>query len=137
MAGIIRAITKWGMSAAMTFALLASSGAVPPVALAAAGSPPTLVFVTKSDECECVLSLCVAGEQEVLNFLDGNPWGFHREDVDLAETPKAARELKVLAVPVVFLRDGEGRDVARFDVFFMEKDLYAAWQAHQNGGKQP
>lgn len=136
MVGLVHALAKWGIVLGMTWALLMSWGATQAVAQAATGNPPTLVFVTKSDECECVLSLCVAGEQEVLNFLDGNPWGFERKDVDLAETPKAARELKVLAVPVVFLRDGEGRDVARFDVFFLEKDLYAAWQAHQDGGKK-
>jgi hypothetical protein len=137
MVGIIRVLARWGIVLGTTFALLTPWGGAEAVAQAVTGKPPTLVFVTKSDECECVLSLCVAGEQEVLNFLDGNPWGFQREDVDLAETPKAARELKVLAVPVVFLRDAEGRDVARFDVFFLEKDLYAAWQAHQNGGKKP
>lgn len=136
MVGIVSTLAKWGIVLGITGALLMPWGTVQAVAQAAAEKPPTLVLVTKSDECECVLSLCVAGEQEVLNFLDGNPWGFERKDVDLAETPKAARELKVLAVPVVLLLDGEGREVARFDVFFMEKDLYAAWQAHQDGGKK-
>lgn len=136
MLGMFKTLTRWGMVLGTVGALLAPWGAVHAAALAPAGKAPTLVYVTKSDECECVLSLCVAGEQEVLNFLEGNPWGFERKDVDLAETPKAARELKVLAVPVVFLRDAEGREVARFDVFFMEKDLYAAWQAHQDGGKK-
>ncbi len=98
------------------------------------GASPTLVFVTKSDACDCEASLCVAGEQEVVNFLAGNPWGFRRETIDLKATPKAARELGILAVPVVFLLDGRGRRVARFDGFFAERDFYQAWEAHLAGG---
>lgn len=97
------------------------------------GVSPTLVFVTKSDACDCEASLCVAGEQEVLNFLAGNPWGFRRETVDLKESPRAAKELGILAVPVVFLLDGQGRRVARFDGFFAERDFYRAWEAHLAG----
>jgi len=97
------------------------------------GVSPTLVFVTKSDACDCEASLCVAGEQEVLNFLAGNPWGFRRETVDLKESPMAAKELGILAVPVVFLLDGQGRRVARFDGFFAERDFYRAWEAHLAG----
>ena len=136
MMGMIRTLAKWGTVLGLILGGPATLGAAQALAQTVAGNHPTLVFVTKSNECECVLSLCVAGEQEVLNFLDANPWGFERKDVDLAENPKAARELKVLAVPVVFLRDAEGRDVARFDVFFTEKDLYAAWQAHREGGAE-
>lgn len=99
-----------------------------------AGSPPTLVFVTQSDACDCVVSLCVMGEQEVLNFLAANPWGFRRQTIDLKETPKAAKELGILAVPVVFLFDGQGRRVARFDGFFAKQDFHDAWVAHLAGG---
>jgi len=97
---------------------------------------PTLVFVTKSDACECQRSLCIAGEQEVVNFLAGNPWGFRLEKVDLKETPQAAKELGILAVPVVFLVDGQGQRVARFDGFFAERDFTLAWEEHRSGGKK-
>ncbi len=97
------------------------------------GVSPTLVFVTKSGACDCEASLCVAGEQEVLNFLAGNPWGFRRETVDLGETPRAAKEFGILAVPVVFLLDRQGRRVARFDGFFGARDFYRAWEAHLAG----
>lgn len=97
---------------------------------------PTLVFVTKSDACECERSLCIAGEQEVVNFLRGNPWSFRLEKVDLKETPGAAKDLGILAVPVVFLVDGEGHRVARFDGFFAERDLYRAWEDHRSGGEK-
>ncbi len=94
---------------------------------------PTLVFVTKSDACDCEASLCAAGEQEVLNFLARNPWGFRREIVDLKQRPAATKELGILAVPVVFLLDGQGRRVARFDGFFAERDFRRAWEAHLDG----
>lgn len=96
--------------------------------------PPTLVFVTQSDACDCVASLCVIGEQEVSHFLAANPWGFRRQTIDLKATPKAAKELGVLAVPVVFLLDGQGRRVARFDGFFAKQDFHDAWVGHLAGG---
>ena len=115
-----------GVLPLLPFLLLAPSAwAGPPE-----GAPPTLVFVTKSDACDCEASLCVAGEQEVINFLAGNPWGFRRETVDLKATPEAAKELRILAVPVAFLRDAQGRRVARFDGFFAERDFYQVWEAH-------
>lgn len=98
------------------------------------GTPPILVFVTKSNACDCKASLCVVGEQQVINFMADNPWGFRRETIDLKEKPKAAKELGILAVPVVFLLDGQGRRVARFDGFFPETNFYQAWEAHLAGG---
>ncbi|MHB8763008.1 MAG: hypothetical protein ACYDA8_01490 [Deferrisomatales bacterium] len=118
---------------ATLFALLGVGAAVPGQGRAEVG-PPTLVFVTKSDACECQHNLCVAGEQEVVNFLAGNPWGFRLDKVDLKATPKAAKELGVLAVPVVLLLDGQGTRVARFDGFFAAADLRRAWEAHRSGG---
>ena len=99
------------------------------------GPPPTLLFVTQSDACDCVASLCVAGEQEVLNFLADNPWGFQRQTVDLKETPKAAKELGILALPVVFLVDPAGLRIARFDGFFAAEDFSRAWEKHLKGEK--
>ncbi len=132
MGGAVDALRTWGM--VLGLALPLTAAAVTPVrAESAPGQSPTLVFVTKSDACDCEASLCVAGEQEVINFLAGNPWGFRRETVDLKETPKAAKELGILAVPVVILRDGQGRQVARFDGFFAEGDIYQAWEAHLSG----
>ena len=110
-------------------------GAAAPMAHGGEGGQPTLVFVTKSDACECERNLCMAGEQEVVNFLSGNTWNFRLERVDLTETPAAAKELGILAVPVVFLLDGQGQRVARFDGFFAEADLFQAWEEHQSGGK--
>jgi hypothetical protein len=106
-------------------------------AAAHAGTAPTLVFLTKSDECECVLNVSVVGEQEVLNFIADNPYGFRLEKIDLAETPAAGRAYRVFAVPVVVLKDGDGRTVARFDSFFTEADFYRAWGAHEKkrGGR--
>lgn len=128
-------LRKWAIL--LGLALPVTAAAVTPVrAESAPGQPPILVFVTKSDACDCELSLCVAGEQEVINFLADNPWGFRRETIDLKVTPKAAKELGILAVPVVFLRDVEGRQVARFDGFFAERDFYDAWTEHLNGGKK-
>jgi thioredoxin-like negative regulator of GroEL len=110
-------------------------GAAVPLARGGEGSQPTLVFVTKSDACECERNLCMVGEQEVVNFLSSNPWRFRLERVDLAETPSAAKEFGILAVPVVFLVDGQGRRVARFDGFFSWKDFQRAWEAHLAGGE--
>jgi len=98
-----------------------------------AGPPPTLLFVTQSDACDCVASLCVAGEQEVLNFLADNPWGFKRQTVDLKETPKATKDLGIIALPVVFLVDAAGQRVARFDGFFAADDFSRAWEKHLKG----
>lgn len=107
-------------------------------AAAHAGTAPTLVFLTKSDECECVLNVSVVGEQEVLNFIADNPYGFQLEKIDLAETPAAGRAYRVFTVPVVVLKDEDGRTVARFDSFFTEADFYRAWEAHEKKrGGQP
>lgn len=101
-----------------------------------AGPPPTLLFVTQSDACDCVASLCVVGEQEVLNFLADNPWGFQRQTVDLKETPKATKDLGIIALPVVFLVDAAGQRVARFDGFFVADDFSQAWEKHLEKGKE-
>jgi hypothetical protein len=93
---------------------------------------PTLVFIVKTDACQCELNLCVVGEQEVLNFLVANPWGFRMEKIDLKTRPKAAKEYGVLAVPVAVLLDEAGTRVARFDGFFSEQDLYKAWEHHRS-----
>lgn len=121
------------LRSALALALLFAG---PAIAGADAGVTPSLVFVTKSDACECERNLCIAGEQEVVNFLADNPWGFRLEKVDLKETPGAAKDLGILAVPVVFLRDGRGERVARFDAFFAEKDFRAAWEKHLAAGAQ-
>jgi hypothetical protein len=121
---------RWGIVLAAFLALSGSSRASGVEAGSSPNEPPTLVFVTQSDACDCVASLCVAGEQEVLNFMASNPWGFRRETVDLTKTPVAAKDLGVLAVPVVFLVDGQGKRVARFDGVFAGKDFSRAWEAH-------
>jgi len=92
---------------------------------------PTLVFIIKSDACQCEVNLCVVGEQEVRNFLAANPWGFRLETIDLKTRPKTAKEYGVLAVPVVLLLDESGNRVARFDGFFSEQDLYKSWEKHR------
>lgn len=130
------ALARWGAALAVVVLLQTGVQAVEQGEQPTSGRPPTLVFVTKSDACDCQADLCVVGEQEVRNFLADNPWGFRRETVDLEDNPEAAKELRVLAVPVVFLLDGTGRRVARFDGFFSERDLLEAWNAHLNGGKK-
>ncbi|HSH71061.1 MAG TPA: hypothetical protein VK997_14145 [Deferrisomatales bacterium] len=90
----------------------------------------SLVFVTQSDACECVRNLCVAGEQEVLNFLGGSGEGLRYERVDLAKNPDAGKTYRAVTLPVVLLFDGAGAEIARFDSFFTEDQLEAAWQQH-------
>ncbi|MDW7711636.1 MAG: hypothetical protein SCH98_14300 [Deferrisomatales bacterium] len=125
-------ISRWTRCGLAVAAALALSST------ALAGAAPTLVFLTKSDECECVLNVSVAGEQEVVNFIADNPYGFQYERIDLAEDPAAGRAYRVFAVPVVVLQDEEGRTVARFDSFFTEADFYKAWGAYEKkrGGQQ-
>ncbi|MBE0617131.1 MAG: hypothetical protein IH608_04300 [Proteobacteria bacterium] len=136
MARMLGALPRWGTALAVVLLLQAGARAAEQTAQTASGQPPTLVFVTKSDACECERNLCIAGEQEVRNFLSANPWGFRLEKVDLKATPEAAKELGILAVPVVFLLDGPGRRVARFDGFFAERDFYQAWENHLDGEKR-
>jgi len=125
---------KWVKIAVLCALLGLGAGTVLPPEGRTDTGQPTLVFVTKSDACECERNLCIAGEQEVINFLSGNPWGFRLDKIDLKETPQAAKELGILAVPVVFLLDARGERVARFDGFFAERDFTRAWEAHRSGG---
>ena len=116
--------------------LLATLGtvlALPAAGLAEEATPETgesLVFVTKSDACDCVANLCVAGEQEVLNFLGGSGTGLRYERVDLAKDPDAGKTYRALTLPVVLLFDGSGGEIARFDSFFTEAQLTGVWQQH-------
>ncbi|GAB4263766.1 MAG: hypothetical protein Kow0092_14960 [Deferrisomatales bacterium] len=106
---------------------------------AATGEPdrtpasPVVVFLTKSDACDCVANLCVAGEQEVLNFVTAHPDRFRLERIDLAERPDEGRRYRAFTLPVAILKDESGRTVARFDAFFTESDLSRAWEAHRAG----
>ena len=97
---------------------------------------PSLVFITKSDACDCVLNLCVAGEQEVISFLSGEPYGFRLERIDLTGNPEPGRTYGAVTLPVVILKDSGGRVVARFDSFFTESDFYAAWEKHRKAGEK-
>ena len=90
----------------------------------------SLVFVTKSDGCDCVANLCVAGEQEVLNFLGGSGAGLRYKRVDLTETPNAGKTYRAVTLPVALLFDGAGEEIARFDSFFTEAQLTGVWQQH-------
>ncbi len=130
------ALAWWGIILTAVPVLAAVASATQTPQPQPADQAPTLVFVSKSDACECERNLCIAGEQEVINFLASNPWGFVLERVDLAESPAAAKELGILAVPVVFLRDGEGRQISRFDGFFSWQDLEQAWRAHLAEGSK-
>jgi hypothetical protein len=102
-----------------------------------AAGGPTLIFITKSDACDCVLNLCVAGEQEVINFLDGEPYGFRLERIDLAEKPEQGKTYRAVTLPVVILEAPEGHLVARFDTFFTANDFHTAWKKHLRAGKSP
>lgn len=133
----IPAPARWVAALALVLALSTAARAAEPPVPASSGPGPTLVFVIKSDGCECERNLCVAGEQEVVNFLADNPWGFHLERIDLKDTPEAAKDLSIVAVPVVLLVDDQGRRIARFDGFFTEKDFYRAWEADGKRGGQP
>lgn len=136
MEGTLGASVKWGMGLLVALAVSASAGAAGAQSKTSGDPSPTLVFVAKSDACECERNLSIIGEQVVVNFVADNPWGFRRETVDLTETPEAAKELEILTVPVVFLLDDEGRRIARFDGFFSERDLREAWKNHlDEGGK--
>jgi hypothetical protein len=124
---------------AAVMALAVSAGAVPGFGAQdePANNSPTLVFITKSDACDCVVNLCVAGEQEVINFLGGQPFGFRLERIDLAEKPEQGRAYRAVTLPVVILKETDGRSVARFDSFFTESDFYAAWEKHRKAGAKP
>jgi hypothetical protein len=98
---------------------------------------PSLVFVTKSDACDCVRNLCLAGEQEVINFLAGEPYGFRLERIDLTTHPEEGKTYRAVTLPVVVLKSADGQWVARFDSFFTENDLYAAWEKHLGEGTKP
>ena len=97
------------------------------------GNGPVLVFVTKSDACDCVRNLCVAGEQEVINFLGDGGTAIRYERVDLAENPKAGKKYRAVTLPVVLLFDAVGQEIARFDSFFTEDHLATAWRKHLSG----
>jgi hypothetical protein len=94
---------------------------------------PTLIFITKSDACDCVRSTCVAGEQEVLNFMAGNRYGFRLEKIDLATDPKAGKTYRAVTLPVAILRDAQGQEAGRFASFFTAKQLHTAWDKHLKG----
>jgi hypothetical protein len=105
-----------------------------PAGLAAEDKPKeagaSLVFVTQSDACDCVANLCVAGEQEVLNFLGvaGNQLRYER--VDLTQDAAAGRKYRAVTLPVVLLFGVTGEEIARFDSFFTEAQLTGVWQQH-------
>ena len=113
--------------------LLAAVLALPVAGFAKEVTPGTgesLVFVTKSDACDCVANLCVAGEQEVLNFLAGSGANLRYERVDLAKEPGAGKTYRAVTLPVVLFLDGAGGEIARFDSFFTEAQLTGVWQQH-------
>ncbi|GAB4285494.1 MAG: hypothetical protein Kow0092_39530 [Deferrisomatales bacterium] len=89
--------------------------------------------MTTRDPCECEAGLYVAGEQGAIPFPSGKPWGFRCKTVDMEETPKAAKEPGIRAVPVVCLRDGEGRQVTHFEESFPQRGFYPAWEAYLSG----
>ena len=112
---------------------LGTALAMPPAGLSEEIPPAdgaSLVFVTKSDACDCVANLCVAGEQEVLNFLAGSGTSLRYERVDLAKDPGAGKTYRAVTLPVVLLLDGAGGEIARFDSFFTEAQLTGVWQQH-------
>ncbi len=94
------------------------------------GNRPLLVFVTQSNACECVRNLCVAGEQEVINFLGDVGATIRYERVDLAKNPEAGKTYRAVTLPVVILFDAPGQEIRRFDSFFTEDQLAAVWQQH-------
>ena len=115
---------------------------VAPVGVAAQDTAPTgaasLVFVTKSDACDCVANLCVAGEQKVINFLGGEGAALRYERIDLTEAPGAGKKYRAITLPVVLLFDGANQEIARFDSFFTEAQLTGAWKQHlatRDGGR--
>ena len=97
------------------------------------GNRPLLVFVTQSDACECVRNLCVAGEQEVINFLGDVGAAIRYERVDLAKDPDVGKKYRAVTLPVVLLFDAAGQEIRRFDSFFTEDQLAALWQQHLAG----
>ncbi len=122
----VRGYRAWKLGLAAVLALAFS---------AHAGSGPSLVFIVKSNECDCVVSRCVAGEQEVLNFLSSNPKRFQYQKIDLAKNAAAGRQYRAITLPVAVLKDEQGQAVARFDSFFSEQDIQKAWDSHQKQGK--
>ncbi|RMG95467.1 MAG: hypothetical protein D6708_03260 [Candidatus Dadabacteria bacterium] len=113
-------------------ALLALFAAILLAALAPAASRPSVVFVTKSDACDCQLSLCVAAEQEVRNFLADTGGQLDLVVVDLAQTPEAGKTYKAFAVPVVILRDERGEALARFYGYVEARHLLREWNEYRN-----
>ncbi|GAB6061909.1 thioredoxin domain-containing protein [Deferrisoma palaeochoriense] len=91
---------------------------------------PTVVFVTKSDACSCQLSLCVAAEQEIRNFLADTGGALDLVTVDLAKTPEAGKTYKAFAVPVVILQDERGEAFARFYGYVEERHLLREWNEY-------
>ena len=94
--------------------------------------------MTKSDACDCVASLCVAGEQEVQNFLSGIGGDLRYQRVDLAEDPDAGKTYRAVTLPVALLFDEDGGEIARFDSFFTEAQLTGVWEQYlATRGQQP
>jgi hypothetical protein len=119
----------WTTVAALCWALAFSTAA----AEDGRGSAPvgaSLVFVTQSDACDCVANLCVAGEQEVLNFLGTTGDQIRYQRVDLTEDAAAGKRYRAVTLPVVLLFDAAGEEIARFDSFFTEAQLNGVWQQH-------
>jgi hypothetical protein len=121
----------WGILLAAGVLLLGGSAAA--ADQAAAG---TLVFVTQSDACDCVVNLCVAGEQEVINFLGDAGAGLAYQRVDLTPEPDAARTYRAVTLPLALLLDPAGGEVGRFASFFTEDQLAATWRAYRKEAGQ-
>ncbi len=111
--------------------LWAASAAFPAPAVQAQQRGPTVVLVTKSDACPCQLSLCVAAEQEVRNFVADTGGQVGLVIVDLARTPEAGKTYKAFAVPVVILQDEKGEALGRFYGYVEESHLLREWNEYR------
>ena len=101
------------------------------------GAGPKVVFVTKSDACSCQVSLCVAAEQEVRNFVADTGGEVDLVVVDLAKTPEAGRTYKAFAVPVVILQDENGEAFARFYGYVEARQLLREWNEYRSRKGSP
>ena len=129
-------MTRFGTPSAFRWAVWTVLAAV--VAGTAHAQPgPTVVFVTKSDACSCQLSLCVAAEQEVRNFVADTGGEVELVVVDLAKTPEAGRTYKAFAVPVVILQDENGEAFARFYGYVEARQLLREWNEYRSRKGSP